>query len=78
MEPLEWRIFRARCFLVLAWPARELDPHERQLLEELLTGDWDGRGCAGDLWRKLQRMAGEFEAGWMGNRVEEKVWKHGF
>lgn len=74
-HPLEWRIFRARCFIAIVWEVKEMDQLEQLMLAELLTGDWDGRGLAGKVGRKMLQLLREFEEGWLHDH-DEKVWDH--
>lgn len=75
MSSLTWRIFRVRCFMSIAWQAREMSDEDRAALEELLTGDWDGRGLAGERGRRFLNLRDEFEDGWL-HASDVKVWDH--
>lgn len=57
----EARLAKAALFMQVSATAGRLPPDERCQLEELLTGDWDGRGLAGESGRRLLTLARNFE-----------------
>lgn len=59
-DPAEPTIQRARLFLEMSSLVETLSPRRRRQLEELLTGDSDGRGLGGEGGRLILMIARNF------------------
>lgn len=78
LDPVGHRATRARVFIGTLNLTRSIDLSALELeqLEEVLAGDWDGRGLAPHLARTFSLLKSQFDAGWLGRRSGPPPYNH--